>query len=93
MLGAITCTPWLTVLVQLDMVDPGTVLMWLFGVILAVLWLLYLLHGQVRFGGAGECTFAFDQKLDFIVQALLLAHAYGVSLQKRETTKLQMGFP
>mmetsp|Transcript_6393 Transcript_6393/g.14215 ORF Transcript_6393/g.14215 Transcript_6393/m.14215 type:complete len:211 (+) Transcript_6393:177-809(+) len=31
----------------LDMVDPGTVLMWIFGSILAVLWLLYIVFAHM----------------------------------------------
>ncbi len=29
---------------QLDVVDPGTVLMWIFGSILALLWLLFVFY-------------------------------------------------
>lgn len=40
--------PTLTLLlaVQLDVVDPGTVLMWIFGSILALLWLLFVFYGK-----------------------------------------------
>lgn len=38
---------------QLDMVDPGTVLMWIFGSILALLWLLYLFYGALDAKGGG----------------------------------------
>lgn len=31
---------------QLEMVDPGTVLMWIFGSILALLWLLFVCYGK-----------------------------------------------
>jgi len=34
------------VVLQLEMVDPGTVLMWIFGSILALLWLLFLCYGE-----------------------------------------------
>ncbi len=35
---------WLAL--QLDVVDPGTVLMWIFGSILALLWLLFIFSGE-----------------------------------------------
>lgn len=33
-------------LVQLEVVEPGTVLMWIFGSILALLWLLFVFYGE-----------------------------------------------
>lgn len=33
-------------MLQLEMVDPGTVLMWIFGSILALLWLLFVCYGE-----------------------------------------------
>jgi hypothetical protein len=35
-------------LLQLDVMDPGTVLMWIFGSILVLLWLLFLFYGEGR---------------------------------------------
>lgn len=32
--------------VQLDVVDPGTLLMWIFGLIISVLWILYLFNRE-----------------------------------------------
>jgi hypothetical protein len=33
-------------LLQLEVVDPGTVLMWIFGSILALLWLMFVFYGE-----------------------------------------------
>lgn len=44
----------LLLLLQLEMVDPGTVLMWIFGVILALLWLLFVCYGELL--GAQQLT-------------------------------------
>jgi hypothetical protein len=42
----VALTLLLVVLLQLEMVDPGTVLMWIFGSILALLWLLFVCVGK-----------------------------------------------
>lgn len=42
----LSCSHFAPFALQLEMVDPGTVLMWIFGSILALLWLLFVCYGK-----------------------------------------------